>query len=192
MSGDGATRCGWAAGSDLMRDYHDREWGVPQHDERKLFEFVTLEGAQAGLSWSTILQKRDGYRRVFLDYDVERLAVLTDAELEERLTDTGIVRNRLKVWSVRSNAQAVRALYERGSSLDALLWSFVDGKPIVRRPATMKDVPASTPESDRMSKSLQKLGFRFVGTTICYALMQACGLVDDHVQGCICARSHGA
>jgi DNA-3-methyladenine glycosylase I len=176
--------CPWALGSEVERDYHDREWGVPLHGERALFEFLTLEGAQAGLSWRTVLNKRDGYRRVFLDYCIEALAQLDDAALEQRLLDPGIVRNRLKVWSVRGNARAVLALHAEGSSLDALLWSFVDGRPQQGGRRQMGDVPARSEASDRMSKALAKRGFKFVGSTICYALMQATGMVNDHLRGC--------
>ncbi len=177
-------RCPWAEGSAAERDYHDAEWGVPVRDERRLFEFLTLEGAQAGLSWRTVLLKREGYRRAFLDYDIDALAALTDADLEARLTDPGIVRNRLKVWSVRGNAQAVLRLRADGDSLERLLWSFVDGRPRNNRRMRMSEVPARSAESDAMSKALQRLGFRFVGSTICYALMQAVGMVDDHLIDC--------
>ncbi len=181
---DHARRCGWANGSDLEGDYHDREWGVPLHGDRALFEFVTLEGAQAGLSWRTVLAKRDGYRRAFLDYDIERLAALDDAALEQRLLDPGIVRNRLKVWSVRGNARAVLALQAQGSSLDALLWSFVDGRPQQTQRQQMSEVPARSAASDQMSKALAKAGVKFSGSTICYALMQATGMVNDHLLSC--------
>jgi DNA-3-methyladenine glycosylase I len=177
-------RCPWAEGSAAERDYHDAEWGVPVRDERRLFEFLTLEGAQAGLSWRTVLLKREGYRRAFLDYDIDALAALTDADLEARLTDPGIVRNRLKVWSVRGNALAVQRLRATGDSLERLLWSFVDGRPRNNRRMQMSEVPARSAESDAMSKALQRLGFRFVGSTICYALMQAVGMVDDHLIDC--------
>jgi DNA-3-methyladenine glycosylase I len=180
-----ATRCAWAEGSALESAYHDAEWGVPLHGDRALFEFLTLEGAQAGLSWRTILAKREGYREAFLDYDIEHLARLTDAQLETRLANSGIVRNRLKVWSVRSNARAALAVVDEGGSLDALLWSFVDGR-------TMREVPATTDVSDRMSKALAKRGFKFVGSTILYAFMQATGMVNDHLVDCArhapCAR----
>lgn len=177
-------RCTWATNSDLEADYHDREWGVPVHDERTLFEFLTLEGAQAGLSWRTVLAKRAGYARVFLDYDLERLANLDDGELEARLQDPGIVRNRLKVWSVRSNARAALALQASHGSLDAHLWAFVSHTPIINHPRTNSEVPARTDLSDRMSKDLAGRGFKFVGSTIIYAFMQATGMVNDHLQGC--------
>ena len=177
-------RCHWANNSDIEADYHDREWGVPVHDERRLFEFLTLEGAQAGLSWRTVLAKRAGYARVFLDYDLERLANLDDSELEARLLDPGIVRNRLKVWSVRSNARAALALRSSHGSLDSYLWAFVDGQPILNHRQSMSEVPARTEISDRLSKDLSRRGFKFVGSTIIYAFMQATGMVNDHVLGC--------
>jgi DNA-3-methyladenine glycosylase I len=185
-------RCPWADGSPLEAQYHDREWGVPVHNDRVLFEFLTLEGAQAGLSWRTILNKRDNYRVAFLDYDIARLARLDDADLEQRLLDPGIVRNRLKVWSVRSNARAALEAIAEFGSLDALLWSFVDGAPLQPQRRVPTDVPASTPVSDAMSKALAKRGFKFVGSTILYAFMQATGMVNDHVLDCprhaACAR----
>ncbi len=184
-------RCPWAEGSAAERDYHDAEWGVPVRDERGLFEFLTLEGAQAGLSWRTVLLKREGYRRAFLDYDIDALAALTDADLEARLADPGIVRNRLKVGSVRGNARAVLRLREAGDSLGRLLWSFVDGRPRINARMRTSDVPSRSAESDAMSKALQRLGFRFVGTTICYAFMQAVGMVDDHLVGCPRHRASG-
>jgi DNA-3-methyladenine glycosylase I len=185
-------RCPWAEGSPLEAQYHDREWGVPLHDDRVLFEFLTLEGAQAGLSWRTILNKRENYRALFLDYDIDRLARLDDAALEQRLLDPGIVRNRLKVWSVRSNARAALDAIADVGSLDALLWSFVDGVPLQGKRRAPGDVPASTPVSDAMSKALAKRGFKFVGSTIMYAFMQATGMVNDHLHDCprhaACAR----
>ena len=177
-------RCPWAEGSPLEAEYHDREWGVPVHDDRVLFEFLTLEGAQAGLSWRTILNKRESYRAAFLDYDIERLAQLDDAALEQRLLDPGIVRNRLKVWSVRSNARAALEAIAEFGSLDALIWSFVDGAPLQAKRRAPSDVPASTAVSDRMSKALAKRGFKFVGSTILYAYMQATGMVNDHLLDC--------
>lgn len=181
---DGRTRCTWACGSALERDYHDREWGVPLHDDRALFEFIVLEGAQAGLSWRTILNKRENYRKAFHLFEIARVARMTDAALEKRLLDPGIVRNRLKVYSARANAQATLGVISEFGSLDAWLWTFVDGAPIrdVRRQGS--DVPARTERSDAMSKAMQKRGFRFVGSTICYAFMQATGMVDDHLTSC--------
>jgi len=178
-------RCPWAMGAnDAMRDYHDREWGVPLHDDRALFEFLCLEGAQAGLSWRTVLDKRDNYRRAFHDFDIVRCAKLGDARIEELLADSGLIRNRLKITSVRDNARAALAAIDEFGSLDAYLWSFVDGAPIINGWRASADVPATTDISDRMSKALKKRGFRFVGTTICYALMQATGMVDDHLASC--------
>ena len=179
------SRCHWAANGDpLMRDYHDTEWGTPLHDDRALFEFLCLEGAQAGLSWRTVLAKRDNYRKAFHRFDISRVAAMTDRELEKLLLDPGIIRNRLKVSAARDNAIAAFDVIAEFGSLDVYLWSFVDGKPIRNKWTGQGDVPASTPLSDRMSKDLKKRGFRFVGTTICYAFMQATGMVNDHVVSC--------
>jgi len=178
-------RCAWAAdGDDLMCDYHDREWGVPLHDDNALFEFLCLEGAQAGLSWRTVLAKRENYRRAFHGFDIARVAAMKDRELEKLLLDPGIIRNRLKVTAARDNAVAALQVIDESGSLDAYLWSFVDGKPLHNRWKDKSEVPASTPLSDRMSKALKKRGFRFVGSTICYSLMQATGMVNDHLAGC--------
>jgi DNA-3-methyladenine glycosylase I len=179
------SRCHWAANGDpLMRDYHDTEWGTPLHDDRALFEFLCLEGAQAGLSWRTVLAKRDNYRKAFHNFEIARVAAMTDRELEKLLLDPGIIRNRLKVASARDNAIAALRVIEEFGSLDGYLWSFVDGKPLRNRWRSQADVPASTELSDRMSKALKKRGFRFVGTTICYSLLQATGMVNDHLVGC--------
>jgi DNA-3-methyladenine glycosylase I len=161
--------------------YHDDEWGVPLHGERELFELLTLEGAQAGLSWSTILRKREGYRVAFEGFDPERVARFTERDVERLLADPGIVRNRLKVESTVANA---RAALELAGGLDELLWSFVGGSPKVNRFATLAEIPAETPESKAMSKELKRRGFRFVGPTVCYAFMQAAGLVNDHTVDC--------
>jgi DNA-3-methyladenine glycosylase I len=178
-------RCDWAFGDDaLMTAYHDDEWGVPQHDERTLFEFIVLEGAQAGLSWRTVLNKRDAYRRAFADFDVETVAAFGPPDVERLLADAGIIRNRAKISSTIGNAIAVQRLRDEVGSLDSYLWSFVDGRPIANRIGAMGELPASTPISDRMSKDMKRRGFRFVGTTICYSLMQACGLVNDHLMSC--------
>jgi DNA-3-methyladenine glycosylase I len=177
-------RCGWSTGSDAYKAYHDDEWGRPQHDDRVLFEFLILEGAQAGLSWSTILNKRAHYRRVFEDFDPVKLARWSDARVEKALLDPGIVRNRLKVQSARTNARAFIAVQQAFGSFDAYLWGFVGGKAIVNRPKSLKDVPPRTELSDRISKDLLKRGFKFVGSTIVYAYLQAMGVVDDHVQDC--------
>ena len=166
-----------------MLQYHDEEWGVPVHDDRHLFEMITLEGAQAGLSWMTILRKRAGYKRAFHDFDAAKIARYDARRVERLLQDEGIVRNRLKIDSTISNARALKELKRVHGSLDAFAWSFVGGKPIVRRPGP-GETPSRTAESDAMSKALVKQGFRFVGSTIMYAFMQACGLVDDHQPGC--------
>ncbi|AGG90735.1 DNA-3-methyladenine glycosylase I [Rhodanobacter denitrificans] len=178
-------RCHWAAGNDpLMRDYHDTEWGTPLHDDRALFEFLCLEGAQAGLSWRTVLAKRENYRKAFHDFEIARVAAMSDRELEKRLLDPGIIRNRLKVSSTRANALAAMEAIDEFGSLDVYLWSFVDGTPLRNRWRRPAEVPASTALSDRMSKALKKRGFRFVGSTICYSLLQATGMIDDHLVGC--------
>ena len=183
-------RCPWAAQGDAAyQAYHDTEWGVPVHDDRVLFEFLTLEGAQAGLSWRSILVRRDGYRAAFHDYDIDRVAAMTDAALQERMATAAIIRNRLKIWSVRDNARIALGVIAEHGSLDRYLWSFVDGTPIVNAWTEAGQVPATTPLSDRMSKDLRKRGFRFVGSTICYAFMQATGMVNDHVTFCF---RHGA
>jgi DNA-3-methyladenine glycosylase I len=178
------TRCPWAGFDPEMCAYHDEEWGVPAHDDRVLFEFLTLEGAQAGLSWSTILHKREGYRRAFAGFDPRKVARFTPARVEVLMQDPGIVRNRLKIESTLANAREVLAVQNELGSLDAYLWSFVGGATIRTRRRSLRDLPATTPESDAMSRDMKKRGFRFCGSTICYALMQACGLVDDHVRGC--------
>jgi DNA-3-methyladenine glycosylase I len=182
---DDLPRCSWASGPDQrMREYHDREWGVVTRDERELFELLTLEGAQAGLSWSTILNRRDGYRRAFAEFDLDAVAAFGPDELERLLADTGIVRNRQKVTSTIANARAAVALPARGTTLSKLLWSFVEDRPIVNHWTTLGECPAATPASRAMSKGLRSLGFSFVGPTICYALMQSAGLVNDHVTSC--------
>ena len=181
-------RCGWVTDEPLYIRYHDDEWGRPVHDDRRLFEFLILEGAQAGLSWLTVLRKRENYRRAFDGFDPARVARFHPARIEALLGDAGIVRNRAKVTSAVENARAFLDVQREHGSFDAFAWSFVAGKPIRRRPRTLKDVPATTPESDAFSKALRARGFRFVGSTICYAFMQACGLADDHVQGCFLAK----
>jgi DNA-3-methyladenine glycosylase I len=176
------TRCAWVPeGDELYVAYHDREWGVPSHDERHLFEMLVLEGAQAGLSWSTILRKREGYREAFAGWDVAELARFGPKDVERLMGDAGIVRNRLKIESAIANAQAVLALEE---SLDGLLWTFVDGEPTQNGFRKVADIPAETAESKAMSKELKRRGFRFVGPTVCYAFMQGCGLVNDHTTDC--------
>jgi DNA-3-methyladenine glycosylase I len=178
-------RCGWAPLDDpAYLAYHDEEWGVPVHDDVHLFEMLTLEGAQAGLSWSTILHKREGYRRAFSGFDPAKVARFTPARVERLLQDPAIVRNRLKVESTIANAKATLAVQLGFGSLDAYLWSFVDGSPIVGGWAGMGDIPSQTAGSQAMSKDLKRRGFRFVGPTVCYAMMQAAGLVQDHVVSC--------
>jgi DNA-3-methyladenine glycosylase I len=177
-------RCSWSLGSQLYLDYHDVEWGVPLHDDQKLFEMIILEGAQAGLSWSTILNKRAGYRQAFDEFDAEKVARYDEQKVQELLSNAGIIRNRLKIQSAIQNAQVFLQVRERYGSFDTFLWQFVDGKPIQNHWETLQEVPASTKESDAMSKALKKLGFRFVGTTICYAFMQATGMVNDHITPC--------
>ncbi len=179
------SRCHWATGSDaLMCHYHDTEWGTPLHDDRGLFEFLCLEGAQAGLSWRTVLTKRENYRKAFHNFEIARVAAMKDRELEKLLLDPGIIRNRLKVTATRDNAKVALEVIDEFGSLDVYLWSFVDGKPLVNRWRDKGEVPASTELSDRMSKTLKKRGFRFVGTTICYSLLQATGMINDHLVGC--------
>ena len=187
------TRCKWAEGVSLdYIEYHDREWGVPVYDDRVQFEFLLLEGAQAGLSWSTILNKREGYRKAFADFDVEKVARFTKKRVEKLLDNPAIVRNRLKVESAVTNAQAFIGVQEEFGSFSKYIWGFVDGVPIQNRFRKDSDIPATSPESDALSKDLRQRGFRFVGSTIVYAHMQATGLVNDHVVGCFryqpCAR----
>ncbi|MDD2734627.1 MAG: DNA-3-methyladenine glycosylase I [Desulfuromonadaceae bacterium] len=177
-------RCAWAGNDPLYQAYHDTEWGVPVHDDRLLFEFLTLEGAQAGLSWITILRKRAAYRAAFADFDPEVVSRFDAAKVAELLGNPGIVRNRLKVASTITNAQAFLKVQEEFGSFDAYQWSFVDGLPIQNAWQNIKEVPASTPLSDAFSRDLKKRGFRFVGTTICYAHMQAIGMVNDHTADC--------
>ncbi len=176
-------RCGWAR-TPLSVAYHDVEWGVPVHDDRILFEFLTLEGAQAGLSWETILKKREAYREAFLGFDPSRVARFTPARIERLLTNEGIVRNRLKIQSTVGNARAFVAVQREFGSFDAWLWDFVGGAPRVNRRRSLRAIPPRTAKSDALSRELQRRGFKFVGSTICYAFMQAVGLVNDHVTGC--------
>ncbi len=177
-------RCPWCLGFDQYMTYHDEEWGVPVHDDKTHFEFLILEGAQAGLSWSTILKKRDGYRKNFADFDPNKVARFSDKKLEKILLDPSIVRNRLKVYAAVTNAKQFLKVQKEFGSFDKYIWSFVGGKPIVNKRKTMKEVPATTPESDALSKDLIKRGFKFVGSTVIYAHMQACGLVNDHLVEC--------
>ncbi len=177
-------RCAWAATGPLETAYHDTEWGVPLHDDRRLFEFLILEGAQAGLSWSTILRKRDAYRRAFDAFDPDRVARFDSRRMRALLSDEGIVRNRLKLESAVRNARAFLSVQAAFGSFDAYVWPFVDGKAVRNAWKSPAQVPASTPQSDALSKDLKARGFNFVGSTICYAFMQAVGMVNDHVVGC--------
>lgn len=185
-------RCAWCGNDPLYTAYHDLEWGVPQHDDRHLFEMLVLEGAQAGLSWITILRKREHYRRAFDDFDADKVARYTAADVERLMADAGIVRNRLKIESAIANARATLEAQARFGSLDACLWRFVDGVPHDGARATLADVPAETAESKAMSRELKRLGFRFVGPTVCYAFMQAVGMVNDHVADCFRHREIAA
>jgi DNA-3-methyladenine glycosylase I len=176
-------RCDWATNDRAVR-YHDEEWGVPAHDDRLLFEFLVLEGAQAGLSWDTILKKREAYRLAFADFDPTAVARFDDRKIDVLLADPGIVRNRLKVVSAVRNAGAFRRVQEEFGSFDAYVWRFVEGRPVVNAWRALREVPARSAESDALSKDLKRRGFTFVGSTICYAFMQATGLVNDHLVGC--------
>lgn len=178
------TRCAWAEVSPSERQYHDEEWGVPLRDDQRLFELFCLEGAQAGLSWRTVLEKRMHYWQVYHQFDIAAVAAMTDDELEALLEDKGIIRNRLKVFGFRKNAQAAQKMIQQHGSLAQYLWQFVDGQPVVNHWQAEADVPARTEQSDAMSHQLKKDGFTFVGSTICYAFMQASGMVNDHVVGC--------
>ena len=178
------TRCKWPGSDPEYLAYHDHEWGVPLHDDRLLFEFICLEGQQAGLSWITILKKRDNYRRRFRNFEATKVAKLSDESIELLLQDTGLIRNRLKLFSIRSNAVAFLETQKEFGTFDAYIWSFVGGKTIDGKRRPEAPMPATTPESDAMSKDLKKRGFKFVGSTICYAFMQAAGLVNDHMSNC--------
>jgi DNA-3-methyladenine glycosylase I len=181
---DGRMRCPWCESKSLDRHYHDTEWGVPMHDDRDLLELLTLEGAQAGLSWSTVLAKREGYKRIFKNFDAQKIAAFTDVDIAAAMADPGIVRNKLKILSTIGNAKAYLAVQAKYGSFDAFLWQIVGGKPIVNQWKAVTQVPAKTAESDAMSKMLLAHGFKFVGSTICYAFMQASGMVNDHLVGC--------
>lgn len=177
-------RCDWANRSELEQSYHDNEWGVALHDDRSLFEFLVLEGAQAGLSWSTVLRKRDGYRTAFDDFDARKISQYTEHDVSRLLGNPGIIRNRLKINAAITNARAFLLVQERFGSFDQYIWRFVHGRPIRNAWEKTADIPCSTPESEAMSTDLKKRGFTFVGPTICYAFMQAVGMVNDHVVGC--------
>lgn len=177
-------RCDWAEGDPLYMDYHDNEWGVPVHDDRKLFEFLILEGAQAGLSWITILKKRENYRASFDGFDYEKIARYDSDKIEELLKDTGIVRNRRKIEAAVANARAFISIQKEYGSFDKYIWQFVSGKPVKNSYRNISEVPATSTVSDNMSRELKKRGFKFVGSTICYSFMQAVGMVNDHVVDC--------
>jgi DNA-3-methyladenine glycosylase I len=181
-------RCSWCLKDDLYKQYHDEEWGVPLHDDQKLFEMLCLEGAQAGLSWYTVLSKRENYRKAFDGFDAQKMAKYNEQKVEALLQNAGIIRNRLKVLAFIQNAKAYLAVQKEFGSFDRYIWKFAGGKPILNRPATLKEVPAKTELSDAMSKDLLKRGFKFVGSTICYAFMQATGMVNDHVTDCFKAK----
>jgi len=183
-------RCGWATSDPVYIAYHDEEWGVPVHDDRRLFEMLILEGAQAGLSWITILKRREGYRRAFHGFDPQRIARYKEKDVARLLADPGIIRNRAKVEAAIKNARATLEVIAETGSLDRFLWQLVGGKPKVNRWRTLKEIPAETPESKAMSKELKRRGFGFVGSTICYAFMQAVGMVDDHVLTCFRRARH--
>ncbi|MFT5220695.1 MAG: DNA-3-methyladenine glycosylase I [Planctomycetota bacterium] len=184
MGTDDKKRCWWCGDDELYQHYHDEEWGVPVHDERLLFEFICLEGAQAGLSWITILRKRENYRRLYDNFDVDKIARYDEVKNNELLLDAGIIRNRLKVGGFVKNAQACLNMREQGLSLNDYLWDFVDGRPLQNNRSSIDQVPSNTAISDAMSKDMKKRGFTFVGNTICYAFMQAAGLVNDHLLEC--------
>lgn len=178
------SRCEWAHGSALLIQYHDAEWGVPVHDDRLLFEALTLEGAQAGLSWATILNKREGYRQAFDDFDIQTVALYSAEKVESLLQNPAIIRNKLKVNATVINAQRILAVQSEYGSFDAFIWSFVDGKPINNQWQQHSDIPATSVLSDWMSKTLKNHGFQFIGSTTCYAFMQAVGMVNDHTKNC--------
>jgi len=178
------TRCGWCISSDLYKKYHDEEWGVPVYDDRKLFEFLILETFQAGLSWITILNKRDNFRIAFNDFDYRKVAQYSEDKIQELLLDAGIIRNQLKIRAAVSNAVAFIKVQEEFGSFSKYIWKYTDGKPIINNRQSLKEVPATTALSDEISKDLKKRGFKFVGSTVVYAHMQATGMVDDHVEDC--------
>ncbi|MFL5728224.1 MAG: DNA-3-methyladenine glycosylase I [Cytophagaceae bacterium] len=177
-------RCEWTREDALMNEYHDKEWGVPVHDDKKHFEFLVLDAFQAGLSWKTILYRREGFRKAFADFDVNKVAKFTEARLGKLMHDEGIIRNRLKIWGTVKNAKAFIQIQKEFGSFDKYIWQFTEGKTVVGKRKSIKDIPATTKESDAMSKALKKRGFTFVGSTICYAYMQAAGMVNDHTVDC--------
>lgn len=178
------TRCTWCEKDDLYRDYHDKEWGIPDYDDKKLFEFLILETFQAGLSWYTVLSKRENFKKAFANFDFEKVAKFDENKIQQLMQDAGIIRNQLKIRAAVTNAIAFIKIREEFGSFSTYIWAFVDGKPIDNKPKTLKEVPAFTPLSDAISKDLKKRGFKFVGTTVVYAHMQATGMVNDHVLDC--------
>ncbi len=178
------TRCGWTGNDELMIAYHDEEWGIPVHDDKKHFEFLVLDAFQAGLSWKTILHRRKGFEKAFANFDVKKVSKFTDTQLEKLMLDTSIIRNRLKIFGTRKNALAFIAIQKEFGSFDHYIWQFVGNKTLVNKWETMKHIPPKTKESDAMSKDLKKRGFTFAGSTICYAYMQAAGMVNDHLTDC--------
>lgn len=179
-------RCGWVTQDPIYLAYHDNEWGMPETDRQKLFEMICLEGQQAGLSWITVLKKRENYRQAFHHFDPETVAQMTPDDIERLLQDPGIIRHRGKVTAIIGNARALLAMEQNGEDFVQFVWSFVDGQPIINHAASLGEVPVTTPASDALSKALKKRGFKFVGSTICYSFMQACGLVNDHLTTCFC------
>lgn len=184
MMGETLMRCGWSQGHPLLQEYHDTEWGVPVHDDRVHFEYIILDGAQAGLNWLIILKKREGYRAAFADFDPVRVAAFSDVDVERLLGDPGIIRNRAKVSGAITSARAFLEVQEEFGSFDRYIWQFTDGRTIANAFASSAEVPATSPQSDAMSKDLRQRGFKFVGSTICYAYMQAAGIVNDHTTDC--------
>lgn len=179
-------RCGWVSQDPLYIAYHDNEWGVPQHDKQKLFEMICLEGQQAGLSWITVLKKRENYRNAFHQFDPRKVAAMEEADVERLVQDPGIIRHRGKIQAIINNARAFLAMEANGEAFTDFVWSFVDHRPQLTNAASLAEIPTTTPASDALSKALKKRGFKFVGSTICYSFMQACGLVNDHITGCFC------
>lgn len=179
-------RCGWVSQDPLYIAYHDNEWGVPQHDKQKLFEMICLEGQQAGLSWITVLKKRENYRNAFHQFDPRKVAAMEEADVERLVQDAGIIRHRGKIKAIINNARAFLAMEANGEAFTDFVWSFVDHRPQLTNAASLAEIPTTTPASDALSKALKKRGFKFVGSTICYSFMQACGLVNDHITGCFC------
>lgn len=184
MNKNQKNRCDWSTNDPLYIEYHDKEWGIPVHDDRKLFEMLILEGVQAGLSWITILRKRENYRRAFDNFDAVKISKYTPVKMEKLLNNTGIIRNKLKINAAVCNAKLFLEVQKEFGSFDKFIWQFIGGKPKINSFKSLKDIPVKTAESDEMSKALKKRGFKFVGSTICYAYMQAVGMVNDHVEGC--------